>query len=225
MKTFALIVAGGSGVRMGGPLPKQFVEIAGKPILMHTIELFSRFDNKMELIVVLPAAQSIFWEELCRRHRFEIPHQVACGGETRFHSVSNGLELARGDGIVFIHDGVRPLVSSVTLRRCFETAVQHGNAVPAVPVSESVRWVENGLNHPVDRSKLVLIQTPQTFRLPLIQAAYRQPFDPAFTDDASVLEKTGAAIQLVEGNPENIKITWPADLRLAKLMLETETSR
>ncbi len=220
MDTYALIVAGGSGSRMGLELPKQFAGMAGKPLLMHTLKLFAAYDPAICLMLVLPEPFIDLWGRLCRAHAFAVPHQVAAGGENRFRSVQNGLMQLGEEGIVFIHDGVRPLVSQTTIGRCLETALRHGNAVPCIPVNESVRWQDAGSNHPVDRDKLVLIQTPQTFRLSLIRAAYRQPFNPAFTDDASVLESTGEKIHLVEGNRENIKITWPEDLLTARVLLK-----
>lgn len=222
MKKFALVVAGGAGIRMGHPRPKQFLEIAGKPLLMHTLENFHRFDPVMELIVVLPEDHFSLWAELCEKQGFSLPCRLVKGGETRFHSVKNGLSGIAGEGIVFIHDGVRPLVSEDTLQRCAAMALQQGNAIPVVPVSESVRWSDGKTSHPVDRSNLFLIQTPQTFRISLIRQAYGQEYSPAFTDDASVLEKSGATIHLVEGNRENIKITWPSDLDYAEKILSTK---
>jgi 2-C-methyl-D-erythritol 4-phosphate cytidylyltransferase len=219
MKKTALIVAGGAGIRMGTDQPKQFLEIAGKPVLMHTLEIFRQFDPALSIILVLPEAYQEYWNLLCVKSGFMIPHQIVNGGSTRFQSVKNGLETIIHEGIVFIHDGVRPLVSQQTIHRCYDGAIKKGNAVPVVSVNESVRWNEDNHNHPVDRSKLVLIQTPQTFLSSKIQQAYRQEFQPGFTDDASVLESMGEAIHLVEGNRENIKITWPEDLLLAEFIL------
>lgn len=224
MEKTALIVAGGTGTRMGNQLPKQFLEVAGKPILMHTLMLFSRFDPAMPLLLVLPESHHALWQELCLKYGFHLSHRVVSGGDTRFRSVKNGLEAITGEGIVFIHDGVRPLVSHDTLTRCLETAITFGNAIPVVPVSESVRrsegeFREGSPSRSVDRAGLVLIQTPQTFRLPLIRKAYQQEYSPAFTDDASVLEKTGETIRLVEGNRFNLKITWPEDLKIAEALL------
>ncbi len=161
------------------------------------------------------------WQSLCREHNFTLHHGIAAGGKTRFQSVKNGLAVIPDEGIVFIHDGVRPLVSEATLQRCHDAALRHGNAIPALPVGESVRWSDGKSNHPVDRNNLFLIQTPQTFLIPLIKKAYQQEESPEFTDDASVLEKTGEIIRLVEGNRENIKITWPADLAIAEMFLRT----
>jgi 2-C-methyl-D-erythritol 4-phosphate cytidylyltransferase len=220
MKKFALIVAGGSGSRMKNAVPKQFIEINDRPVLMHTFDAFLKFDSKLEFILVLPKVQIVYWNTLCQKHRFKTKHKITLGGETRFHSVKNGLDLITDDGIVFIHDGVRPLVSLKTLQNCFETAVEKGNALPVISVSESVREVDGLQSKAVDRSKYFLVQTPQTFQTRLIQKAYQQATSNLFTDDASVLECTGETIHLVEGNRENIKITYPEDLVLADIFLK-----
>lgn len=222
MKKFAIIVAGGSGVRMGAELPKQFLELCAKPVLMHTLQRFYDFDPTLELIVVLPASQQEFWTQLCLKHSFSLPFQVAPGGETRFHSVQNGLKLIHGEGIVFIHDGVRPLVSKQTLGRCFKTAQQYGNALPVLPVHESLRQLEGDQNRAVDRSLYLIVQTPQTFSTHQILQSYQQPYEPTFTDDATVVEKAGFNIHLVEGNAENIKITTPTDLIIAGAFMRGE---
>jgi len=220
MKKFALIVAGGSGSRMNNNIPKQFIEINGRPVLMHTFDAFFNFDPKLEFILVLPQNQVTLWNSLCAMHQFGLKHQIAFGGETRFQSVKNGLELISDEGIVFIHDGVRPLVSAQTLQNCYETAVEKGNALPVIPVSESVRVVEAIENRAVDRTKYFLVQTPQTFQTGLIQKAFSQAKSNLFTDDASVLESLGEHIHLVEGNRENIKITYPEDLIFAEILLK-----
>jgi len=219
MKKFAIIVAGGSGSRMATEIPKQFLELNGKPILMYTIQVFYNFDPEIELILVLPETQQEFWRNLCLKHSLLIPHRIATGGENRFHSVKNGLELIDGDGIVFIHDGVRPLVSHLTIERCFETARKFGNAIPVLPVSESLRKLDGHKSKSVDRSQFFGVQTPQTFQTEQILTAFRQNYDPEFTDDASVAEKAGFQIFMVEGNRENIKITNPIDLILAESLL------
>lgn len=222
VKKFALVLAGGSGTRMGGELPKQFVQVAGKPILMHTLEKFYSFDPSIELVLVLSEAYINFWMELCKENSFSINHTIAKGGPERFFSVQNGLEKIEGDGIVFIHDGVRPLVSHTTLQNCFDLACLKGNALPVISVSESVRY-DNGLsNQPMDRSRIKLVQTPQTFRVSLIKEAYRQSFRDEFTDDASVLGYAGYEIFLTEGNRENIKITWPSDILWAEALLSQQ---
>ncbi len=219
MKKFALIVAGGSGNRMGGDIPKQFLELSGKPVLMHTMESFCNFDPACELILVIPEQHREYWAGLCLKHTFSIRHRVAVGGSTRFHSVQNGLKIIEGKGIVFIHDGVRPLVSLETLNRCFETAKKSGNAIPVLPVTESLRKTVGKQNISVDRSNYFNVQTPQTFRTEQIRKAYQCDYDPAFTDDASVAEKEGFPIFMVAGNPENIKITKPVDLIIAEAIL------
>jgi 2-C-methyl-D-erythritol 4-phosphate cytidylyltransferase len=220
MKKFAIIVAGGSGSRMGSEIPKQFLELCGKPVLMHTIRVFHDFDPEIKIILVLPEDQKQFWKGLCLKHSFSLQHQVAAGGNIRFHSVLNGLSQIEGEGIVFIHDGVRPLVSPATLYRCLETAQKFGNAIPVLPVNESLRKQEGDQNISVDRSQYFSVQTPQTFGSWQILEAYKQDFDPAFTDDASVAEKAGFPIQMVEGNRENIKITTPIDLIVAEALLK-----
>ena len=220
MKKFAIIVAGGSGSRMGTEIPKQFLEISGKPILMHTIQGFYNYDPEMDIILVLPEVQQKFWSELCIQNSFSLRHRITSGGETRFHSVRNGLKQIEGSGIVFIHDGVRPLVSLETLKRCFETAVNCGNAIPVLPASESLRKQEGNQNISVDRSLFFSVQTPQTFQTEQIREAFRQNNDSEFTDDASVAEKAGFQIFMVEGNRENIKITTSTDLIVAEAFLK-----
>jgi 2-C-methyl-D-erythritol 4-phosphate cytidylyltransferase len=219
MKKFALIVAGGKGSRMGLTVPKQFLEIAGKPVLLWTIEKFLEFDFETEIIVVLPEGQFGAWKNLCEKYQFRKTLTLAKGGETRFQSVKNGLDKIEGEGIVFIHDGVRPLVSLATLENCYQTAKEKGNALPVSPVVESLRKITEKGNSHVDRDQYRLVQTPQTFQLEIIKKAYLQPENELFTDDASVCESAGEKIVLVEGNPENIKITNPVDLRIAELLL------
>ncbi|HZL12090.1 MAG TPA: 2-C-methyl-D-erythritol 4-phosphate cytidylyltransferase [Prolixibacteraceae bacterium] len=219
MKKFVLIVAGGSGSRMGTEIPKQFLDLCGIPVLMHTIQVFYEFDPNCDLILVLPETQQKYWAGLCLKHSFSIPHQIVSGGETRFHSVENGLSRIKGEGIIFLHDGVRPLVSRETLGRCFDTAQKNGNAIPVLPVCESLRKLDGTKNISVDRSLFFSVQTPQTFRTNQIREAYLQSFDSCFTDDASVVEKAGFSIHLVDGNHENIKITNPTDLIIAEAFL------
>lgn len=221
MKKFALIVAGGVGSRMGTEVPKQFIELAGKPILLWTIQRFQDFDPAIELVLVLPSLQFDRWQQV--REQFQLTSEIRLvgGGETRFQSVKNGLDVISGDGVVFIHDGVRPLVSSETLQRCFQTALEKGNALPVSPLVESLRQLTGEESQHVDRSKFRLVQTPQTFQTELIKKAYQQPENDFFTDDASVCEAAGIRIHLVDGNLENIKITNPMDLRVAEALLKT----
>ncbi|MES2733880.1 MAG: 2-C-methyl-D-erythritol 4-phosphate cytidylyltransferase [Bacteroidota bacterium] len=225
MKRYAIIVAGGSGRRMQvsdtlSQLAKQFISIGGKPILMHTIERFAAPSQGSlfgtPTIVVLPEKDFPTWERLCREHHFHIPVQLVAGGNTRFQSVKNGLAAIKGDGLVAIHDGVRPFVSSDIIERSFQVAAEKGTAVAAVPLKDSVRLVEASSNRALDRSQLRLIQTPQTFQLSLIQQAFQVEESPNFTDDASVAERAGFPIYLIDGSYENIKITTPEDLLWAE---------
>lgn len=222
MDRYAILVAGGKGLRMGSDIPKQFLPLRGRPVLMHTIDVFRRTYPDIHIILVLPREQQDYWRQLCGQHDYDVELCVADGGETRFHSVHNGLsQIPDGArGVVGVHDGVRPFVSPETIRRCFEAAEEFGAVVPVVPVVETVRQVlADGSSMTVDRNAYRLVQTPQTFDIQLLKKAYGQPFDPFFTDDASVVEAMGHPIKLVEGNNENIKLTNPADLKLAEGMV------
>lgn len=222
MDRYAILVAGGKGLRMGSDIPKQFLPLRGRPVLMHTIDVFRRTYPDIHIILVLPREQQDYWRQLCGQHDYDVEVCVADGGETRFHSVHNGLSLIPDDarGVVGVHDGVRPFVSPETIRRCYEAAEECGAVVPVVPVVETVRQVlADGSSMTVDRNAYRLVQTPQTFDIQLLKKAYGQPFDPFFTDDASVVEAMGHPIKLVEGNNENIKLTNPADLKLAEGMV------
>ena len=216
----ALIVAGGKGLRMGSELPKQFLPIGGKPVLMHTLEAFHRFDKRMQLILVLPREQQGFWRELCETHGFNIRHEIADGGETRFHSVKNGLALINGiSGMVGVHDGVRPFVSQEVIARCFREAAVRKAVIPVIDVVETVRHLTGSGSETVNRNDYKLVQTPQVFDADLLRRAYEQEFTPFFTDDASVVEAMGVPVHLVEGNRENIKITTPFDLKVGSALL------
>ena len=223
MRTIAIIVAGGSGTRFGAELPKQFLELGGKPILMRTIESFwENRDGSFDVIVTLPADQMALWQQLCERYAFTQPHRVVAGGQTRWHSVKNALD-SIGDvtdvDLIAVHDGVRPLVTAALIRRVLEAAHRDGAAIPVVPLNDSVRQVDGDVSHALDRSSLRAVQTPQAFDARLLLEAYRQPFDPTFTDDASVVERAGHSVTLVEGDPRNLKITRPMDLALAEYLL------
>ena len=216
MKSFVIIVAGGKGLRMGGDIPKQFLPINGKPILMHTIEAFRRALEGIGIVLVLPAEQQDYWQSLCKEHGFRSPELIANGGETRFHSVRNGLALLPDDkdAVVGVHDGVRPFVSKETILRCYKAVAEGKAVVPVVPVVETIRQIlPDGKSITRSRDEYRLVQTPQTFPLAMLKEAYRQPFSEAFTDDASVVEALGKEIVMIEGNRENIKITTPSDLR------------
>lgn len=219
MLKYALIVAGGIGKRMGTNSPKQFLEVAGKPILMHTFSRFTEAFTDINFILVLPENQFTTWKELCAKHQFDIPHQLVAGGETRFESVKNGLKNVENNGVVGIHDGVRPLVSATTLRTAYETAISKTNAVPVIDMVESIRKVKEGQNEAVDRSVYKIVQTPQCFNASIVKKAYEQNYQASFTDDATVVESAGHKINLVQGNRENIKVTTMDDLDSLKSML------
>jgi len=219
MQLYALIVAGGSGKRMQTETPKQFIELAGKPVLMHTIERFKAFNNSIKIITILPENQIEYWTSVQEKYSFSIKHTIAKGGAKRFYSVKNGLDLVSESGLVAIHDGVRPFISADTIKRCFETAEKLGNAVPAVTITESLRTITNDGNKPINRQMIRVIQTPQVFNTAMIKKAYRQAYRSEFTDDATVLESLGEKINLVEGNRENIKITNPEDLLISDALL------
>ena len=222
MEHYAIIVAGGKGLRMGGEVPKQFLPIGGKPVLIRTIEVFLQAYPDINIILVLPVSQQGYWQQLCQEYAFSVPVQIADGGETRFHSVSNGLKLIPDgtEGVVGVHDGVRPFVSVETIRRCYDKAVEQKAVVPVIPVVETVRRLcEDGTSVTVPRDDYKLVQTPQTFNISLLKEAYCQPYSSFFTDDASVVEALGQPVHLVEGNRENIKITTPADIRFVNGLL------
>jgi len=224
MELYVVIVAGGSGKRMGAEIPKQFLELAGRPVLMHTIERFKVYNDAIEIITVLPENQLRFWIDLQKKHSFTVPHTLVKGGSNRFFSVRNGLKFVNASGLVAIHDGVRPFVSIDTIKRCFETAEKLGNAVPAISPTESLRIVTEDGSLPVNRFNVKQIQTPQVFNAALIKNAYKQDYNPDFTDDATVLEKGGVKINLIEGNRENIKITNPEDLLISAVLLQSISS-
>ena len=243
---YIIIVAGGKGLRMGSDIPKQFLPIGGKPVLMRTLERFRAYSSALQIILVLPEAQQDYWRKLCEEYQFDVEYQLANGGQTRFHSVQNGLALVPDDaeGVVGVHDGVRPFPSIEVIRNCYETARTAKAVIPVIPVVETVRHLEGDKSVTVPRGDYRLVQTPQTFDIQLLKAAYKraqnqvnlssvereqarpevkvankQPYNDGFTDDASVVESYGHAITLVEGNRENIKITTPYDLKIAEILI------
>lgn len=219
MQLYVVIVAGGTGKRMGAEIPKQFLELAGRPVLMHTIERFKSFNEATEIITVLPENQLRHWLELQEKYSFKILQTLVKGGSHRFFSVRNGLKFVNTPGLVAIHDGVRPFVSIDTIKRCFDTAQRLGNAVPTISPTESLRILTEQGSMPVDRFHVKQIQTPQVFNAELLKKAYQQEYSVEFTDDATVLEKTGEKINIIEGNRENIKITNPEDLLISTALL------
>ena len=217
-KRAIIIVAGGKGMRMGSDIPKQFIPIGGRPILMRTIETFCSLKD-MQIVVVLPPSQQDYWKSLCEEYHFCVSHIIADGGETRFHSVKNGLEKLSDEVVlVGVHDGVRPFVSKATIEACYAQAEKTGAAIPVTPVVETLRQLDEKTSHTVSREKFMLVQTPQVFQAKWIQDAYHQEYRTTFTDDASVVEAMGHDISLVPGNRENIKITTPFDLAIAEAM-------
>ena len=221
---YVIIVAGGKGLRMRSDIPKQFLPIGGKPVLMRTLERFREYDKDLKIILVLPEAQQDYWQGLCKEYDFQVEYQLANGGQTRFHSVQNGLALIpdNAEGVVGVHDGVRPFPSIDVIRNCYTTAREKKAVIPVIPVVETVRHL---LVHSKDKSITVprdeyrLVQTPQTFDIQLLKASNRQPYNDGFTDDASVVESYGHEITLVEGNRENIKITTPYDMKIAEVLI------
>lgn len=257
---YAIIVAGGKGLRMGSDIPKQFLPVAGKPVLMHTLERFQQYaaarmtqndrpsaeaaNTALGIILVLPHEQQPYWQQLCAVHHFAVKHLVVDGGETRFHSSKNGLAAIPDDaqGVVAIHDGVRPFVSLEVISQCFDEARRHKAAIPVLPLTDTLRFIPpytpvtstsspagcacsdpattppQSRPHNVLRSDYRIVQTPQTFDIQLAKQAFRQPYSDTFTDDASVIEALGHPVFMVDGNRENIKLTTPFDLKLASVL-------
>ena len=218
---YIIIVAGGKGLRMGSDIPKQFLPIGGKPVLMRTLERFREYSAELQIILVLPEAQQDYWHQLCQEYNFDVEYTLANGGQTRFHSVQNGLAKVPDDaiGVVGVHDGVRPFPSLEVIRNCYTTAREKKAVIPVIHVVETVRHLEGEGSVTVPRGDYRLVQTPQTFDIQLLKAANRQPYNDGFTDDASVVEAFGYDITLVEGNRENIKITTPYDLKIAEVLI------
>jgi 2-C-methyl-D-erythritol 4-phosphate cytidylyltransferase len=219
LKYFAIIVGGGSGSRMLSEVPKQFMLLRGRPVLMHTIEAFNKSDYNPEIIVVLNVDFHQYWENLCVLHNFSVPHKLVKGGTQRFDSVKNGIKTIRTKAIVAIHDAVRPLLSKQLIDKSFEEAERSGNAVAAIKSRDSVRQYNGTHTIALDREEIYLIQTPQTFSSDVLKKAYKQEFRNEFTDDASVAESSGIRINLIVGETKNFKITFPEDIRLAEIYL------
>lgn len=224
MKYFAVIVAGGSGTRMQTEIPKQFLLLNGKPVIMHTISAFFASPQKPELIIVLNEQHFGLWRDLCREHHFTIEHQLVTGGSTRFYSVKEALHLIEENSIIAVHDAVRPLISTQIIDDAYQLALEKGNAVVAVPSKDSVRLQNpNGTSKSLNRTEVFFVQTPQTFQSKIVKKAYEQAYNEHFTDDASVVESSGVKINLLSGDPNNFKITFPTDLRLAEIILNEKS--
>ncbi len=216
---YAVIVAGGQGTRMGTAMPKQFLELEGKPVLHHTLQAFIDALPGVHLILVLPAHQVSYAQMVLQTFPARIDLTIVTGGETRFHSVKNGLQGIPEDGIILVHDGVRPLVTPALIQRCYRQAVEKGSAIPAIPVTDSMRLINDEGSEPVDRSQLRIIQTPQTFRASVLLPAFDQPYSEGFTDEATVVEAYGDEVFLTEGERSNLKITTPEDMMIAAALL------
>ncbi|MBR5039342.1 MAG: 2-C-methyl-D-erythritol 4-phosphate cytidylyltransferase [Prevotella sp.] len=237
---YIIILAGGKGLRMGSDIPKQFLPIGGMPVLMHTLKRFREYSKELKIILVLPKQQQAYWQTLCEEYHFQEDYLIANGGETRFHSIKNGLQLIPDDaqGLVGVHDGVRPFPSVEVIRNCYETARREGSAIPVIPVVETIRHLEGNVNfvnvqcsmfnvqcsRTVPRDEYRLVQTPQVFDIQLHKKAYAQDYRDSFTDDASVVESMGHSVVLVEGNRENIKITTPFDCIVAEAIVHSSHS-
>lgn len=219
-KKVAIIVAGGSGTRMQNAVPKQFLDLSGKPVLYHTIAAFAAAFPDMEIVLVLPEAHFTFANHLLQAFDPLPAITIVKGGETRFHSVKNGLQQVKEPAVVFVHDGVRPLVSAALIRACYEAALSHGSAIPVIDMKDSIREISAGSNAAVDRDRFRIIQTPQTFLSELILPAFELPYDPLFTDEATVVERLGHPVYLLPGEESNIKITKPLDLTIAAALLK-----
>lgn len=220
MKKSIVIVAGGKGIRFGADLPKQFLPMNGKPVLMHTIDAFYNCDNSFDIVVVIPENHFSFWDKLCTDYNFTTPHKVIKGGATRWESVKNGLNGVDEDSIIGVHDGVRPLISAKLINSLYSEADYHGAVIPAIKVTDSLRLLnhDNDKSIAVDRELYRAVQTPQVFKGNIIKEAYNMPYEEVFTDDASVVEKYGVEIKIVEGEDTNIKITSAKDLVIAELL-------
>lgn len=220
IKKYVVIVAGGKGLRMGGEIPKQFRIIGGYPILMHTLNAFYRYDPTIHIILVLPHSHQEYWKELCKKHNFSVQHTLVDGGNTRFASVYNGLNIISDPGLIAIHDGVRPFISQSVIADAFEKAANLGAVIPVVEITDSLREImPDESSRTVPRQKFRAVQTPQVFRSDILKRAYTQAYTEWFTDDASVVESAGYTVHLIPGNNENIKITTPQDLLLAEIFV------
>ena len=220
MKKTALIVAGGSGLRMGSLIPKQFLLLKNKPILQHTLEKFYSTGIFDSIIIVLPKSERKNWEKLIAEYKITVPHTIVDGGSSRYESVKNGLRIVESDGLIAIHDGVRPFVTTDLIKRCMNELIQNSNAIPSVSLSDTIRKVDGDSSKIIDRESLKAIQTPQCFHTALLKSAYELFDDGTMTDDSAVFEKAGNKIRLIDGDPSNIKITVPNDIARAEAMLK-----
>jgi 2-C-methyl-D-erythritol 4-phosphate cytidylyltransferase len=220
MIKYAIIVAGGTGSRMQGDIPKQFLLLNGKPVIQHSLEVFYACDASIKIVLVIHPDYLGYWEQLCREFNISVPHAIALGGETRFHSVKNGLNLIDNDGFVAVHDAARPVLSIDFINTVFSDAALYGCSIPGIALQDTIRQTEGDSSRQLDRTNLRAIQTPQVFRVPELKRAYEQPYQPGFTDDASVMQSAGFPLHLTQGRPDNIKITNPQDISVAEVLLK-----
>ena len=214
-----ILVAGGSGTRMGTEIPKQFLMLGAKPVLLHTLEKFYSADPDLEIVIVLPATEQERWNIICKEYQVNIPHAIADGGNSRSSSVANGLQTCKAQGVIAVHDAVRPLLSVDLIRNCFEEARKNGTAIPCVPLKDSIRKVEGVANRNVDREQFKLIQTPQCFKSDILRKAYAAWDGNSKSDDAGLVEMIGQSIHLCQGEADNIKITDSSDLLFAESLI------
>lgn len=224
MQKYVLITAGGTGTRMEAGRPKQFLLLAGKPLILHSVDTFLKYDSSIQFVIVLPESLHQQWEETCHEHGIHIRHKIVFGGPERFHSVKNGLQHVPDNTLVAVHDAARPLVSLDIIARVYHIAEKFGNAIPVADVSDTVRITDHSSSSPLPREHIKLVQTPQCFRSELLKKAYNKNYTESFTDDATVLEADGARLYLTEGHSTNIKITTPTDLLIAKALIRSNKS-
>lgn len=224
MKKYAIIVAGGTGSRMQGEVPKQFMLLNSKPVILYSIEAFHSFDPLIQIILVVHPDYLALWEQLTKEFKISIPFQVVMGGKTRFDSVKNGMKLIKEDGFVAVHDAARPVISAEFIRNLFSAASTFGSAIPAIPLYDTIREIVGDTSHQADRTFLRAVQTPQVFKVSELQRAYTQPYQPNFTDDGSVMEAAGFSIHLTDGKQANIKITHLQDIAVADILIKNLTT-
>ena len=224
MNKYAIIVAGGTGSRMKGDTPKQFMQLSGKPVILYSIEAFFKYDPSVQIILVIHPDYLSLWENLAREYKISIPLQVVAGGKTRFDSVKNGLRLIQDNGLVAVHDAARPVINDDFIGRLFSAASTYGSAIPVVHLNDTIRIIEGDISHQQDRTFLRAVQTPQVFRVQELQRAYSQPYQSNFTDDGSVLETAGFPLHLTEGRQGNIKITHLQDIAVAEVLIKSLTT-
>jgi 2-C-methyl-D-erythritol 4-phosphate cytidylyltransferase len=220
MKKYAIIVAGGTGSRMKGDVPKQFMLLLGKPVVQYSIEAFHAYDPSIQIVLVIHPDYMLFWEKQCHEFKISIPFRFVPGGDTRFDSVKNGLDTITDEGFVAIHDAARPVINADFIEKLFAKAAIYGSAMPGIALNDTIRIIEGDASRQLDRTFLRAMQTPQVFKISDLKRAYTQPYMPFFTDDASVMQSAGFPLHLSEGRPGNIKITHASDLAVAEVLLK-----